>query len=66
MPFGEPRKLRQIKVRMEELLMQTIAKASKGQGDLELQDAAVQSENVIGQFALSHDSNNDALTNLPH
>jgi cytochrome P450 len=50
MPFGEPRKLRQIKVRMEELLMQTIAKASKGQGDLELQDAAVQSENVIGQF----------------
>lgn len=48
MPFGDPRKLRQTQGRIEEMMMDSIAKASKGQEDLELQDAALKAENVVG------------------
>lgn len=50
MPFGDPKKLRQIKARIEEIMMESIAAASKGQDDLELQDAALSAENVVGMY----------------
>lgn len=51
MPFGDPKKLRQTKGRIEEMMMESIAKASRGQEDLELQDAALKAENVVGTQA---------------
>lgn len=48
LPFGDPKRLRQTIARIEEMLMDSIAKASKGQEDLELQDAALKAENVVG------------------
>ena len=50
MPFGDPKKLRDTLGRIEEMMMDSIAKASKGQDDLELQDAALKAENVVGMF----------------
>ncbi len=49
MPFGDPKKLRQARARIEELMAESIAKAARGKGgDLELQDAALKAENVVG------------------
>lgn len=48
MPFGDPKKLRQTKARIEEMLLESIAQASRGEEDLELQDAALKAENVVG------------------
>lgn len=50
LPFGDPKKLRSTKARVDELLAESIAKASKGQEDLELQDAALKAENVVGPY----------------
>lgn len=50
LPFGDPKKLRQTQTRIQELMADSIAKASKGQEDLELQDAALKAENVVGRF----------------
>lgn len=55
MPFGDPKKLRQTKARIEVLMMDSIAKASKGQDDLELQDAALEAENVVDYFLRAKD-----------
>lgn len=52
MPFGDPKKLRQTKSRIEEMMMDSIAKASRGQGDLELQDAALKADNVVGKLCV--------------
>lgn len=51
MPFGDPKKLRQTKARIEEMLLESIAQASKGEEDLELQDAALKAENVVGAYS---------------
>lgn len=49
MPFGDPKALRQTRARIDELLDESIARAAKGKdGDLELQDAALKAENVVG------------------
>lgn len=53
MPFGDPKKLRQTKARIEEMLLESIAQASKGQEDLDLQDAALKAENVVGKHNYS-------------
>lgn len=52
MPFGDPKKLRDTQKRIEELLMDSIAKASRGKDDLEMQDAAITAENVVGKLLL--------------
>lgn len=48
MPFGDPKRLRQSTARIEEMIIDSMAKASKGQVDLDLQDAALEAENVVG------------------
>jgi hypothetical protein len=48
MPFGAPRQLHKLKDRIAEMMGESIAKASKGLEDLELQDAALKAENVVG------------------
>lgn len=50
LPFGDPKKLRDTKARIQEMMMDAIAKASKGKDDLELQDAALKAENVVGRL----------------
>jgi cytochrome P450 len=52
MPFGAPRQLNKLKGRIAEMLGESIARASKGQEDLELQDAALKAENVVGTLRL--------------
>ncbi|KAL3953059.1 hypothetical protein ACCO45_013002 [Purpureocillium lilacinum] len=61
MPFGDPKKLRQTKGRIEEMMMESIAKASRGQEDLELQDAALKAENVVDYFLRATDSKGNKL-----
>ena len=48
MPFGAPKQLRQYKGRITEMMGESIGRASKGLKDLELQDAALEAENVVG------------------
>lgn len=50
MPFGDPKKMRDISARIMEMMTESIARASKGQEDLELQDAALKAENVVGKL----------------
>lgn len=50
MPFGDPKKLRQSAERVEVLLLESIERASKGEKDLELQDAALEAENLVGTY----------------
>ncbi|EGU77405.1 hypothetical protein FOXB_12085 [Fusarium oxysporum f. sp. conglutinans Fo5176] len=47
MPFGDPKKVRDTMGRIMEMMTESIARASKGQEDLELQDAALKAENVV-------------------
>lgn len=49
LPFGDPKKLRDTKGRITEMMSESIARASRGQDDLELQDAALKAENVVGE-----------------
>lgn len=51
MPFGIPKRLRQVRIRIDEMMDESIARASKGLEDLELQDAALKAENVVGKFS---------------
>ncbi|KAH8912836.1 cytochrome P450 CYP540B16 [Coniochaeta sp. PMI_546] len=62
MPFGDPKKLRQSKARIEELMGESIARAAKGKGgDLELQDAALKAENVVDYFLRATDNKGNKL-----
>ncbi|KAH6867381.1 monooxygenase [Thelonectria olida] len=61
MPFGDPKKLRQTKSRIEEMMMDSIAKASRGQDDLELQDAALKADNVVDYFLRATDNKGNKL-----
>ncbi|KAI9163091.1 LOW QUALITY PROTEIN: Cytochrome P457 monooxygenase [Paramyrothecium foliicola] len=47
LPFGDPKKLQDNKNRVEQLLLESIGRASKGEKDLELQDAALEAENLV-------------------
>jgi hypothetical protein len=48
MPFGDPKKLADNKKRVEQLLIESIMRASKGEKDLELQEAALEADNLVG------------------
>lgn len=50
MPFGDPKRLRETGARIAEMLHESIAQASKGEEDLDLQDAALKAENVVGTY----------------
>ncbi|KAF5985638.1 cytochrome P450 monooxygenase oxidoreductase [Fusarium coicis] len=61
MPFGDPKKVRDTGARIMEMMTESIAKASKGQEDLELQDAALKAENVVDYFLRAKDSKGSKL-----
>lgn len=48
MPFGDPMRLRMAKFRIFQIVNAAIQEASKGVEDLELQDAALEAQNLIG------------------
>lgn len=50
LPFGPPQQLRVAKERIEHMMEESVANASKGIEDLELQDAAVTAENMVGKY----------------
>ncbi|KLO96734.1 monooxygenase [Fusarium fujikuroi] len=61
MPFGDPKKMRQTGARIMEMMAESIARASKGQEDLELQDAALKAENVVDYFLRAKDNKGSKL-----
>ena len=51
LPFGDPKRLRMLKVRIEEMVEESIQKASRGGvEDLPLQDAALTASNMVGKY----------------
>lgn len=48
MPFGDPKRLRQLNAKVDGFMNECMDKASKGRESLELQDAALKAEHVIG------------------
>ena len=64
MPFGAPKQLRQARLRIDEMMSESIARASKGQEDLELQDAALEAENVVGKYHVAIFQRRKALSSL--
>ncbi|KIL88163.1 cytochrome p450 oxidoreductase [Fusarium avenaceum] len=61
LPFGDPKKLRDTKGRITEMMSESIARASRGQDDLELQDAALKAENVVDYFLRATDNKGNKL-----
>ncbi|KAH7313836.1 cytochrome P450 monooxygenase [Stachybotrys elegans] len=61
LPFGDPQRLRDSAKRTEELLLESIAKASKGEKDLELQDAALEAENLVDYCLRATDNKGNKL-----
>ncbi|KAM0200021.1 hypothetical protein ACHAQI_011883 [Fusarium lateritium] len=61
MPFGDPKKVRDTMTRIMEMMTESIARASKGQDDLELQDAALKAENVVDYFLRAKDNKGNKL-----
>ncbi|KXJ89362.1 cytochrome P450 [Microdochium bolleyi] len=63
LPFGTPKLLRTTSARIEELLMESIAAASKGDKDtnLELQEAALQADNLVDYCLRATDSKGNKL-----
>ncbi|KAF4972720.1 hypothetical protein FZEAL_9548 [Fusarium zealandicum] len=61
MPFGDPKMLRDTWNRINEMIMESVAKASRGQDDLELQDAALKAENVVDYFLRATDNKGNKL-----
>jgi cytochrome P450 len=49
LPFGDPLRLKVVKKRLDFLIDESIAKAAKGAEDLELQEAALKANNVVGK-----------------
>lgn len=50
LPFGDPKKLRDARYRIVEMVNESIERASKGTEDLELQEAALRAENMVGEW----------------
>ncbi|KAF5678248.1 cytochrome P450 monooxygenase oxidoreductase [Fusarium circinatum] len=61
MPFGDPKKVRDTRDRIMEMMTESIARASKGKEDLELQDAALKAENVVDYFLRAKDNKGSKL-----
>lgn len=53
LPFGEPKKLQELRKRIEEMVEESIRNAERGGvEDLPLQDAALRAANMVGTFSL--------------
>ncbi|KAI1749866.1 cytochrome P450 [Xylaria castorea] len=61
LPFGDPKKLSDIKERVAVLLAESVEKAAKGLEDLDLQEAAVKAENMVDYISRAVDSKGNKL-----
>lgn len=50
LPFGDPQKLRNLTTRVRAMLNESIKNAKRGVEDLELQEAALEAENIVGAY----------------
>lgn len=67
LPFGDPKKLRDARWRIIEMVNESIEKASKGVESLELQEAALKAENMVGKYLLGlHEPEHDAQQPLDY
>ncbi|KAK5628325.1 hypothetical protein RRF57_004040 [Xylaria bambusicola] len=61
LPFGDPKKLRDVQARIEELMTEAINKAARGSEDLDLQEAALKAENMIDYACRAVDNKGNRL-----
>ncbi|KAI1160115.1 cytochrome P450 [Nemania serpens] len=61
LPFGDPKRLLDDRKRIEELLIDSVNKAAKGEEDLELQEAALKAENMVDYICRAVDSKGNKL-----
>ncbi|KAI8629062.1 cytochrome P450 [Xylariaceae sp. FL1651] len=61
LPFGDPKKLRDIRDRIGEMVTESVEKAAKGSEDLELQEAALKAENMVDYVLRATDSKGNKL-----
>ncbi|UZP34862.1 hypothetical protein NXS19_002678 [Fusarium pseudograminearum] len=61
LPFGDPQRMREARAHMEAMMTESVANAAKGEGDLELQDAAVEAENMVDYVLRASDSKGNKL-----
>ncbi|KAI0549789.1 cytochrome P450 [Xylaria curta] len=61
LPFGDPKKLIDIKNRIEVLFTESVAKAARGLEDLDLQEAALKAENMVDYVGRAVDSKGNKL-----
>ncbi|KAL9945754.1 hypothetical protein ACHAO5_004543 [Verticillium nonalfalfae] len=61
LPFGDPQRLRDARDRIEAMMRESVANAAKGTEDLELQEAALQAENMIDYVLRAKDAKGNKL-----
>ncbi|KAI1735804.1 cytochrome P450 [Xylaria scruposa] len=61
LPFGDPKKLIDIRNRIEVLFTESVAKAARGLEDLDLQEAALKAENMVDYVGRAVDSKGNKL-----
>ncbi|KAH8656846.1 cytochrome P450 monooxygenase [Ilyonectria robusta] len=61
LPFGDPQRLREARARIETMMEESVANASKGVEDLDLQNAALQAENMVDYVLRASDSKGNKL-----
>ncbi|KAI1323026.1 cytochrome P450 [Xylariaceae sp. FL0255] len=61
MPFGDPKRLRDIQNRMRVLVTKSVEQAAKGSEPLELQEAALKAENLVDYISRAIDSKGNKL-----
>ncbi|KAM5353375.1 hypothetical protein ACJ41O_000025 [Fusarium nematophilum] len=61
LPFGDPQRLRDARARIEAMMEESVANASKGVEDLPLQDAAIQADNMVDYVLRASDSKGNKL-----
>ncbi|KAK6064245.1 cytochrome P450 [Seiridium cupressi] len=61
MPFGDPKRLRDARWRIAEMVNESIAAASKGVENLELQEAALKADNMVDYVLRATDSRGNKL-----
>ncbi|KAG7134641.1 Cytochrome monooxygenase alnD like protein [Verticillium longisporum] len=61
LPFGDPQRLRDARRRIEAMMRESVANAAKGTEDLELQEAALQAENMVDYVLRAKDAKGNKL-----
>ncbi|KAH8846409.1 hypothetical protein MCOR01_003609 [Pyricularia oryzae] len=61
MPFGAPQQLRNARERIEQMMIESVENASKGDEDLELQQAALTANNMVDYVLRAKDSKGNKL-----